>query len=385
MDSIKIEIQTLTPIWTGDAEGKCTTIKETAIIGSMRWWYEAIVRGMGGYACDPTSDTRCKFNVEAYNEDYKRRIKSYESKKSASKYALEAGLKDVCPACRLFGCTGWKRQFKMDISVDANQIESFNLVTLDKKNSFNNWWLSKTFEKSIKLENSKLTFGKFNLIIIELANNLNFSISSQIYSLLSIMSTMGGIGAKNQYGYGIFDFESKRDVIESLLEIKKSMRIFPLKSERCDDDFYSLNKFWCYEFSLAEDNKTFLKFENANSIGKINNSTQYIPASFDLRYKLPGTEFGLRNGFAKKYGKKKTRTIFGTISGNEKNSSRIFVSHIFRKNNTGYFLKIWGFTDEEVASFIEIATKEMFGLNGHELVRKDVELKAFLEGAKNDL
>lgn len=350
----------------------------------MRWWYEAIVRGMGGYACDPTSDTHCKFNVEAYDEEYKKR-KLYESKESASKYALEAGLKDVCPACRLFGCTGWKRQFRLDISVDTNQIESFNLATLDKKNSFNNWWLSKTFEKSIKLENSKLTFGKFNLIIIELTNHLPFSISSQIHSLLSIMSTMGGIGAKNQYGYGIFDFESKRDVIESLLEIQKSVMIFDFKSERRDDDFYSLNMFWCYEFSLAEDNKTVLKFENAHSIGKRSNSTRYIPVSFDIRYKLPDTELGLRNSFAKEYGKKKTRTTFGTISGNAKNSSRIFVSHIFRKNNTGYFLKIWGFTDEEVASFIETVTKEMFGLSGQELVRKDVELKVFLEGVKNDL
>lgn len=79
----------------------------------MRWWYEAIARGMGGYACDPTSDTSCKFNAEAYNEEYKRRLKSNESKELASKYALEAGLNEVCPACRLFGCTGWKRRFKL--------------------------------------------------------------------------------------------------------------------------------------------------------------------------------------------------------------------------------------------------------------------------------
>lgn len=89
----------------------------------MRWWYEAIVRGMGGYACDPTSDKSCKFNAEAYNKEYKRRLEANESKESASKYALEAGLKEVCPACRLFGCTGWKRRF----NIVANNFEgTFN-------------------------------------------------------------------------------------------------------------------------------------------------------------------------------------------------------------------------------------------------------------------
>ncbi|RLG29077.1 type III-B CRISPR module RAMP protein Cmr1, partial [Methanosarcinales archaeon] len=47
MTPTTIGIRTLTPIWTGDADGKCTEIKETGIIGSMRWWYEAIVRGLG--------------------------------------------------------------------------------------------------------------------------------------------------------------------------------------------------------------------------------------------------------------------------------------------------------------------------------------------------
>jgi CRISPR type III-B/RAMP module RAMP protein Cmr1 len=44
---------------------KKETIKETGIIGSLRWWYDALVRGMGGYACDPTSDEdRCRNKEE---------------------------------------------------------------------------------------------------------------------------------------------------------------------------------------------------------------------------------------------------------------------------------------------------------------------------------
>ena len=55
----EIKIRTLTPLWTGDVDRECKSIKETGIIGSLRWWYEALVRGLGGYACDPTSDRKC--------------------------------------------------------------------------------------------------------------------------------------------------------------------------------------------------------------------------------------------------------------------------------------------------------------------------------------
>ena len=48
MKSMSIKIKTLTPIWTGGVNGECDILHETGIIGSMRWWYEAIVRGMGG-------------------------------------------------------------------------------------------------------------------------------------------------------------------------------------------------------------------------------------------------------------------------------------------------------------------------------------------------
>ncbi|RLG37609.1 type III-B CRISPR module RAMP protein Cmr1, partial [Methanosarcinales archaeon] len=54
-----MEVRVKTPIWTGDVDGKCSKIKETGIICSLRWWYEALVGGFGGYACDPTSEGRC--------------------------------------------------------------------------------------------------------------------------------------------------------------------------------------------------------------------------------------------------------------------------------------------------------------------------------------
>lgn len=83
---MEIELRTLTPLWTGGVDQVCDRLHETGLIGSLRWWYEALVRGLGGYACDPTSQDRCP------DENGKR-----------------------CAACELFGCTGWARKFRLRV------------------------------------------------------------------------------------------------------------------------------------------------------------------------------------------------------------------------------------------------------------------------------
>lgn len=42
-----ITLKTLTPLWTGGADGRSDRLHTTGIIGSLRWWYEGIVRGLG--------------------------------------------------------------------------------------------------------------------------------------------------------------------------------------------------------------------------------------------------------------------------------------------------------------------------------------------------
>ena len=90
MTPMEIELRTLTPLWTGGVDQVCDRVHETGLIGSLRWWYEALVRGLGGYACDPTSDDRCP------DQDGRR-----------------------CAACELFGCTGWARKFRLRV-LDSN-------------------------------------------------------------------------------------------------------------------------------------------------------------------------------------------------------------------------------------------------------------------------
>ena len=92
------QFKALTDLWTGSVtlEEKNGQIKEktgpdhlitTGLLGSIRWWFEVLVRGLNGNACDPT-DTKC--------ED-----------------------RNHCVVCELFGCTGWAREFRFEV-LDEN-------------------------------------------------------------------------------------------------------------------------------------------------------------------------------------------------------------------------------------------------------------------------
>ncbi|MGQ9663660.1 MAG: type III-B CRISPR module RAMP protein Cmr1, partial [Kiritimatiellia bacterium] len=108
------QLNALTDLWTGSVtlEERNGQIKEktgpdrlitTGLLGSIRWWFEALVRGLDGSACDPTH-TEC----EGRNH---------------------------CVVCELFGCTGWARKFRFEIldekgDVKADQIKKNQTFSL---------------------------------------------------------------------------------------------------------------------------------------------------------------------------------------------------------------------------------------------------------------
>ena len=100
MKEFKVTFKTLTPLWTGDAERENTELRETGIIGFLRWWYEALIRGLGGNACDPTN-SKCEG-------------------------------KNHCDACKLFGCTGWARKFRLEVEKEENSEIALKFIELRK-------------------------------------------------------------------------------------------------------------------------------------------------------------------------------------------------------------------------------------------------------------
>jgi CRISPR-associated protein Cmr1 len=79
-------LRALTPIWTGDPDGRPDRLIMTGLLGSIRWWCEVLARGLGGAACDPT--------------DKENRCSDGDGR---------------CPVCELFGCSGWARKFRFEV------------------------------------------------------------------------------------------------------------------------------------------------------------------------------------------------------------------------------------------------------------------------------
>ncbi len=101
MNAKEWKLEALTDIWTGDVNQGDDRLIPTGLMGSIRWWFEVLVRGLDGKACDPTVDgVRCP--------DHEGRH---------------------CVVCELFGCTGWARKFRLVIlnengKVIQNQIRA---------------------------------------------------------------------------------------------------------------------------------------------------------------------------------------------------------------------------------------------------------------------
>ncbi|MBC7318865.1 type III-B CRISPR module RAMP protein Cmr1 [Candidatus Bipolaricaulota bacterium] len=114
--SYRIKIKPLTQLWTGDEERKSGVLRETGIIGSLRWWYEALIRSLDGTACDPTNNR--KERCEGKNH---------------------------CDACELFGCSGWARKFKLDIKKSDDEV-IFKIIELKEMDDIEFGLLNKTFK-----------------------------------------------------------------------------------------------------------------------------------------------------------------------------------------------------------------------------------------------
>lgn len=188
MEIKEVKMNTLTPLWTGGVQaGKVDRIHETGILGSLRWWYEAIVRGLGGNVCDP-SKGECRFDSEKYATsnatDERQRLR-------------DAGL---CDVCQLFGATGWRRRFRLTI-VDTtgpdNSVEPEIQIKKDKHTS--TWYFPKN-------QNDKPRSGNFTLHIQPLVPILKPEI---LAGLIQFIADWAAIGARPQMGFGVIRLEHR--------------------------------------------------------------------------------------------------------------------------------------------------------------------------------
>jgi len=176
---MNIGIKTLTPIWTGGLmTGRMDRIQETGVIGGLRWWYEAIVRGLGGEACDPSLH-ECVYDQKKYDA-------VRDEGKPEPQRLRAAGL---CDVCRVFGATGYRRRFQLRMANAGQPVwtglpEVLNVRPPDRSRG---WFLPPGHA------------GDISLTLLGEKNALH-----QMAALLLFLEKWGTIGAKPQLGYGCF-------------------------------------------------------------------------------------------------------------------------------------------------------------------------------------
>jgi len=291
---MRLTIKTLTLLWTGGVDGKVDRIHETGILGSLRWWYEVIVRGLGGKACDPTSNDRCKYDPRDSRPPEEQ----------------------LCAVCYLFGATGWRRRFRLEVvetDVSDAQIDhtislSNRLYTDYKGNQRAPTWYFRDPTQSGEPKPNTPKQGRFIIQIQSLTPEFN---SQVIAGLIQFIADWASLGARAQMGFGVIALPSGRIDTQPLYDW-----LIRAAGHCTYTDLPSLRNIFLARISPKND-KPFSEQD-----------------TFNLKYDL-------RRLFAKD--KALRHFIMGTVEG-ERMAAKVKMS---RPYNNAKEMRVWGWIPEE--------------------------------------
>ncbi|OAG28554.1 type III-B CRISPR module RAMP protein Cmr1 [Thermodesulfatator autotrophicus] len=251
MDPLKVKIKTLTPLYTGGVDGTMDRIHETGILGSLRWWYEAIVRGLGGSACDVTGDHRCPDKDGRY-----------------------------CDVCAVFGTTGLQRAFRLEGPVWWNEKRGWRLEI--KVNNNRGWFLGRGF----------MGGGEMHLRALRLPEGWAESDLWQTVLLtFRLIACWGGLGPKTQQGYGVVCITSddkKPNVVQALKAFDKLKGRPNRRNVAPSPDLPSLGGFFFARIRFPLDNpEQWLRTQTTRlNPNKEDEKTSVLPLAPVARYHL---------------------------------------------------------------------------------------------------
>ena len=216
-------------IWTGSDEStRMTALKGTSLIGSMRFWTEALLRSFGHRVCDCT----------AQHENFDR--KDYERGQDGK----------VCAACHSFGCTGLARAFNLHVVVKTQLPEQQfkgsekKCVTMkdipdrgDAKYSFATGW---TEELTLSISCRRpLTWP-----CEEHRHQNHVALPPEMLLATFLMLEYGTLGAMDQYGLGLVELLNREDLVPA---IENCLKCVKKGSEAPQTGYASLQDFYFFK------------------------------------------------------------------------------------------------------------------------------------------
>lgn len=125
-EELTIKLETLTPIWTGNAFGECEEIKGQSMYGGLRYWFELYCKSVG----IPVKNFQDEeLDEEKYTREIKYIIRSQGnlSIDRAKKIALNRC--NITLASQIFGCKGLKGNLEIK-SIESKE-ENINKNDID--------------------------------------------------------------------------------------------------------------------------------------------------------------------------------------------------------------------------------------------------------------
>lgn len=262
---MEITLKTLTPLWTGGTDQTADRLHETGLLGSLRWWYEALVRGLGGYACDPTEQSCIYDTNKPYN--------------------------GLCVACQMFGATGWARRFRLVVQGATNSDGPFGMrqttgLRFKKDNTQRpSWYFSKRQGRA----------GAAILSIVPLSRGFDPNV---ILGLLKLIERHTGLAAKTQLGYGWISITQSPDF--DIAKFVQSLQTVATAQPSTSKGLPSVNEMFFAQISPAD---------------------KGIDATLNLRYDV-------RAAFRNKFDGNTALRHFvcGSVKGNQRQASKIHFS-----------------------------------------------------------
>jgi len=213
MKKVKVEFETITPIFTGDAWGKNSEIKASSVMGSLRFWFEVYCHFAG---------IDVKEKEELKEKDYQKILKSLKKDIDDDKNIedIDKYIFDKLPltlSSKIFGCTGWKSRIEIEQIVFKKRTikaNDFDYNYLHSQDNNTKWWTKKV------LYDNQNQIDVFENIVLELKidNNVLNDVKKffKFYQDEPIL-----IGGKKAFGFGFVKLKSNLDLSDIDIEIKK--------------------------------------------------------------------------------------------------------------------------------------------------------------------
>lgn len=303
-----------TPLWTGNINSPNTEmfIKESGLVGSLRWWTEAVLRSLGYFVCDPTgsgNEDRCPQTVG--NETY------------------------YCAGCHIFGATGWRRRFRIEAS--AEDITSKpQWIQVKPQGRTHGWRLYSGISNDFYLKVIPL-HSEFDPILLEVP--------------LALAITWGGIGAKTRLGYGVFEFKQEPvgllDIVDRLIAYFESRSLRTSQNQadhpNLKDMFFSKIQFEAERNAMFELVRDSVRPEDRAKLNSFLTSPPLTPLIKNWLRFGPGRELWTQAEMSPSQNRKIEEWLFGFVSKADRQAGKINISWPYQTVDGKWELRLWGY------------------------------------------